>query len=101
MGLSDSTDPSTMPGGPDTAPVEEINPFSPDNAVLMNFIVQARIYDVLMALLAESNKTLHMELLKLHAAGAFMGPSPAYNGNFVTDELNAQFGNEIDNADSE
>lgn len=85
-----------------TAPVEEVkdeqvvDPFSPDNAVLMNFIIQARIYDVLMALLAESNKTMHLELLKLHAAGAFMGPSPAYNGNFVTDELNAQFGNETD-----
>lgn len=92
-----------------TAPVEEmdpleqgsIDPFSPDNAVMMNFIVQARIYDVLMALLAESNNTLHMELLKLHAAGAFMGPSPAYNGNFVTDELNAQFGNEEDNSNNQ
>ena len=74
---------------------QEFDPFSPDNGVLMNFIVQMRIYDVLMALLANTDKTLHMELLKLHAAGAFMGPSPAYNGNFVTDELNVQFGEAI------
>lgn len=68
-------------------------PFSLDNAPLMNFIMQGRIYDVLMAILAETSETgkkMSQELLEIHAAGAFMGPAPAFSGNFLTDELNAQ-----------
>lgn len=81
-------------------PVEtEQDPFSQENAPMMNFIMQARIYDVLMALLTEENKDLAKQLLELHANGAIMGPSPAFSGNFVTDSLNTIDENDGDNSE--
>lgn len=72
------------------AEVDDSNedPFSAANAPGISLIVQLRIYDVLMALLRESNPDAADEILALHSTGAFGGPSPSYIGKFLTDELN-------------
>lgn len=85
--------------GPEHGTSTEDDPFSFENMPMMNFIMQARIYDVLMALLTEANKDLARQLLELHASGAMMGPSPAFSGNFVTDSLNAIDENDGDNSE--
>lgn len=66
------------------------DPFSPENAPMLNFIMQARIYDVLMGLLTATNKELAKDLLELHLNGNIMGPQPSFNGVFITDLANQE-----------
>lgn len=75
-----------------TDPLEQgsTDPFAPENQAVLNFIMQARIYDVLMALLTESNADLAKDLLELHATGALMGAAPSFNGQFITDLVNSE-----------
>jgi hypothetical protein len=47
-----------------------------------------RIYDVLMALLKETNADVARDLLEAHLTGLILGPTPNFNGEFITDKLN-------------
>lgn len=67
---------------------EEQDPFSPHNLAISQFILSARIYDVLMALLMEQNREVAKDILELHAGGNLIGPQPSFNGLFITDEAN-------------
>lgn len=69
------------------AETETTDPFHPSNAQALNFIMQARIYDVLMGLLTEANPLLARDLLEIHAAGHLMGASPGFSGKFIADEM--------------
>ena len=60
----------------------------PTDFEMAQFAISLRIYDVLMALLSESNADKARELLQLHSTGAIAGPSPSYIGEFLTDRLN-------------
>lgn len=66
----------------------EIDPFGPTTAPGLSLIMQFRIYDLLMAILREQNPDVAREMLTLHATGAVAGPSPNFNGIFLTDEMN-------------
>jgi hypothetical protein len=68
---------------------EESNPFSEANAPVMNFIMTARIYDVLMALLHESNESVAESILKMHNEGHILMPPPWFNGEFIFERMNA------------
>jgi hypothetical protein len=71
--------------------VEEDNdPFSPNNIGVVQFIMQARLYDVGMALLSQLDAEVASELLELHASGALMGPAPFFLGSFATTDLNSE-----------
>ncbi len=73
---------------PADEPVGEADAFSADNLPVIQFIVQARIYDVLIALLREQNPVVAKELLEAHSNGLILGPSPSFVGTFITDEQN-------------
>ena len=64
------------------------DPFSPENIGVVHFIQLGRIYDVLMALLTETNAEAAKSLLEMHATGALVGGQPFFNGKFVSDEVN-------------
>lgn len=64
------------------------DPFSPENIGVVHFIQLGRIYDVLMAMLTDTNPQAAKELLELHATGALVGGQPFFNGKFVYDNLN-------------
>lgn len=59
-----------------------------DDVTMANFIVTARVYDVLMALLKEANPDAARDLLELHRSGSLLGSVPSFNGNFLTDLMN-------------
>lgn len=63
---------------------ENLDPFSPENAPVVNIIMQMRIYDVLMALLTHTDKDAAKALLELHADGTIFGSIPSLNGTFIT-----------------
>lgn len=46
-----------------------VNPFAPESAPGVQVIILMRIYDVLMALLQESNEEMHDKLDALHESG--------------------------------
>jgi hypothetical protein len=62
----------------------EVDPFAPENASMLNFVLQARIYDVLIAILRESNADLAKQMLELHLNGKVLGPPPGWDGYFGT-----------------
>jgi len=84
--VSTSTDPFAPDGANGSAGAD---PFAPENIGVLHFIIQARIYDVLMALLKESNPAAHRDLLELHMGGSLLGAEPFFNGQFITNLLNA------------
>lgn len=65
----------------------EENIFTPEE---LSLVMQMRIYDVLMALLVDSNKAVARDLLALHMEGVVVGSEPAINGVFLTNVLNAE-----------
>lgn len=69
---------------------EAFDAFAPENIGVVNFIQLGRIYDTLMAILQNLSPEDAEILLKTHFEGSLMGPSPRFNGNFVTDELNSE-----------
>ena len=71
-------------------PHDENDPFSPNNLRISQFILTARLYDVMFALLKEANPEVARSLLELHANGAIVGPQPSFNGTFITDVVNAE-----------
>lgn len=76
---------SEKPTGPES---EEQNPFSPENIGVVHFIMQARIYDALMAVLAHLNPEVSDKLLEAHLRGDLVGPEPRFSGMFVADATN-------------
>lgn len=64
------------------------DPFSDYNLRVSQFILTARLYDVMLGLLREANPAVARDLLELHMSGAILGPQPSFNGAFVTDEVN-------------
>lgn len=62
---------------------------SPENSSAVQTIVLMRIYDVLTALLRESNKDVARDLMEMHAAGIIFGPVPTLSGDFLYNELNS------------
>lgn len=83
---NDNNLPPDFDGPPLENPPED--PFSPHNLAISQFIVSCRIYDVLMAQLQSTAPGVAQDLLELHRDGSFVGPQPAFNGTFLTDELN-------------
>lgn len=69
-------------------PGEEADAFSPSNIGVVQFIVMARILDTLYALHNHFDPVAHVELLEAHAQGLLLGPSPLFQGIFLTDEVN-------------
>lgn len=64
--------------------------FSESNIGVVQFIVLSRILDTLYALHNHFDPAKHMELLEAHAQGLLLGPSPTFQGLFLTDEVNKQ-----------
>lgn len=69
---------------------ETIDPYSPENIGTVQFIVMARLYDVMMALLREANPDAARDLLELHQAGVLVGGGPWFGGTFLSDVMNSQ-----------
>lgn len=61
-----------------------------DELAMGQFILSARIYDVLMALLQIQNPEYARDLLEMHASGTVVGPTPAFNGVFLTNIMNEE-----------
>ena len=81
----------SLGGTDDMSPDEDneaVDPFSSDNAPMMNFIMQARIYDVLMSILTVKDESKARDLLALHAEGNLLMPPPAFTGEFLFTTLN-------------
>jgi hypothetical protein len=66
----------------------EPDPFDAENAPGINLIVNLRIYDVLMAILRESNPEVQKDLARIHASGKILSTAPMFDGTFITDEIN-------------
>lgn len=49
-----------------------------ESTAVVNSILLWRIYDVLILLLGEQNIDLSRNITKMHEAGEFLGPNPAY-----------------------
>jgi hypothetical protein len=81
---------SSQPGPTGPEGSENPDPFAPENVGAIAYITQARIYDVLVAILMELNEDAANNLLEIHSHGAVVGPSPSFVGNFITDELNTE-----------
>lgn len=64
--------------------------FAPDNIGVVHFIVLSRILDTLYALHNLQDPKGHLELLEAHSKGLLLGPSPEFQGLFLTDEINKQ-----------
>lgn len=61
------------------------SPFHPDNAQMLNFIMLARIYDVLVTILRDSDEESALALMEVHFKGQLMTPPPWWNGEFLSD----------------
>ena len=71
----------------DTAPVRENNdPFAPENIGILQFIMLARIYDLLMIDLNEKNPEVANKVLEAHRKGAILGTAPVLSGQFLESE---------------
>lgn len=66
---------------------ETYDAFAPENIGTVHFIQLGRIYDVLMGIYTHLNPVAAENLLNLHLEGSLMGPSPLFNGKFVSDEI--------------
>jgi len=64
------------------------DPFSPQNVQILQFITLSRIYDVLMAVLSNTDPEAAKNVLKLHAEGKLLGPPPNMTGEFLTAPTN-------------
>jgi hypothetical protein len=58
------------------------------DALMLNFITNMRIYDVVMAQLSVKDPALANQILAAHGDGTFIGPEPRMNYRFVWDEAN-------------
>lgn len=68
------------------------NPFAPENIGIVQFIMLARIYDLLMVSLNESRPEVANKVLEAHRKGTILGTAPVLNGEFaasVVEDTNA------------
>lgn len=68
--------------------IEEVDPYSEENIKVLQWVTQARIYDVLLAILHQLNKDVADDLLEVHGNGALMSSAPVFTGMFISDEVN-------------
>lgn len=67
-----------------TARVDD--PFAPENIGILQFIMLARIYDLLMIDLNESRPEVANKVLEAHRKGAILGSAPVLSGQFLQSE---------------
>ena len=70
----------------DLSDIEDLDPFSPKNIGTIQFIMLARIYDLLMLDLAERNPEAANQVSAAHHKGSFLGVVPVMNGQFLRSE---------------
>lgn len=61
------------------------NPFDPANVGTINFIMLARIYDLLLLDLMDRKPETAKKVLEAHRRGAIMGTAPVLSGDFLSD----------------
>lgn len=62
------------------------DPFAPENIGILQFIMLARIYDLLMIDLNESRPEVANKVLEAHRKGAILGAAPVLSGQFLANE---------------
>jgi hypothetical protein len=70
------------------AELEQEDPFNEHDLAIQQFIVTARVYDVMLSLLREANPDVARDLLELHRAGHLVATAPSFSGHFLTDDMN-------------
>ena len=86
--MAELEEPQTNEAGSDAKSEEGMDAFSDNNYRVIQFTTLARIYDVLVALLKETNPDTAREILEVHYNGGLLAPSPSFAGTFLTDEQN-------------
>lgn len=69
-----------------TGDFEEENPLSPENVGTIQFIMLARIYDLLMVDLMDRKPEVAKKVIAAHAQGTVLGTAPILNGSFLESE---------------
>lgn len=69
------------------------DPFSPENIGILQFIMLARIYDLLMLDLNDRKPEVANRVLEAHRKGAILGSAPVLSGEFLSDESTAEDAN--------
>lgn len=77
------------------------DPLSEENLPIINFIQMGRLYDVGMAILTKMDKEAANDLMHLHSEGSLIGFSPSFNGQFLSDIMNAEAYANADESDYE
>lgn len=62
------------------------DPFSPENIGVIQFIMLARIYDLLMLDLADRRPEAAAKVSEAHHKGSLLGVVPVMNGQFLRSE---------------
>jgi hypothetical protein len=63
------------------------DPFSQAEAPGISLVVLLRIYDVLMGMYTEMAPEKADALIEAHLKGTLLGPTPAFSGQFLTNEV--------------
>lgn len=84
--MSDNTAPVRENNDPFAEDEASQNPFSPENIGILQFIMLARIYDLLMIDLNEKNPEVANKVLEAHRKGAILGTAPVLSGQFLESE---------------
>lgn len=69
---------------PDVDPSED--PFSAENIGTIQFIMLARIYDLMMVDLNSRNPEAANQVLEAHRRGAILGTAPVLSGQFIASD---------------
>lgn len=77
------------------------DPFAPENIGILQFIMLARIYDLLMIDLNESRPEVANKVLEAHRRGAILGSAPVLSGQFLQSEREAPVSDTEDTAQPE
>lgn len=64
--------------------IDAPNPFAPENIGIVQFIMLARIYDLLMVSLNEANPEVANKVLEAHRKGTILGTAPVLSGEFAS-----------------
>jgi hypothetical protein len=80
----------------DTARTDDT--FAPENIGILQFIMLARIYDLLMIDLNETRPEVANKVLEAHRKGAILGSAPVLSGQFLESERVSE---ESDTAEAE
>lgn len=62
------------------------DPFAPENIGILQFIMLARIYDLLMIDLNERRPEVANKVLEAHRKGAILGSAPVLSGEFLSED---------------